>query len=145
VPTKKTKKSKSSSSRSKSTTGSRTAKSHSSNASTSQSTSLASPISPTFGPDSQAFVVSPSTVEQGLGFFDAEDFAPPTPPPVATSPFASEFSKVQRGSSGGFPSTGFGMTGGGASRFGTRTKDRDAVAFLAKRGGDDGLGGADGL
>ncbi|KAJ2917921.1 hypothetical protein MD484_g2480, partial [Candolleomyces efflorescens] len=149
APPKKSKKSKSSS-RSKSTTGSRTAKSHSSNASTSQSTSLASPISPTFGPDSQAFVVSPSTVEQGLGFFDAEDFAPPTPPPVPSSPFvSSEFSKARpRGgsSASGFPSTGFGMMGGGgASRFGARTNDRDAVAFLAKRGGDDGFGAADGL
>ncbi|KAJ2928195.1 hypothetical protein H1R20_g8909, partial [Candolleomyces eurysporus] len=140
---KKTKKSKSSSSRSKSTTGSRTAKSHSSNASTSQSTSLASPVSSNFGPDSQAFVVSPSTVEQGLGFFDAEDFAPPTPPP-ATSPFGSEFPKAQRGGGGGFPSTGFGMTSSGASRFGAR-RDRDAVAFLSKRGEDDGFGGADGL
>ncbi|RXW20276.1 hypothetical protein EST38_g5570 [Candolleomyces aberdarensis] len=141
APAKKTKKSKSS--RSKSTTGSRTAKSHSSNASTSQSTSLASPVSPTFGPDSQAFVVSPSTVEQGLGFFDAEDFAPPTPPPAA-SPFGSEFLKAQRGGGGGFPSTGFGMMSSGSSRFGAR-KNRDAVAFLSKTGEDDRFGGADGL
>ncbi|EAU82948.2 hypothetical protein CC1G_09210 [Coprinopsis cinerea okayama7 len=159
-----------------------TARSHSttrtstSNASTSQSTSLASPTSTGFGmahphtlvPEDGDYlqIVSPSTIEQGLGFFDADDL------PSVPSPAAATFDKAARrhdfdgtvggdfdGTVGGgfdhapmkqdvaqtrdssrrgdFPMAGFGLGGGGR-------KARDMAKFLANTGDQD-LDGAGGL
>jgi hypothetical protein len=87
----------------------------------SQSPSLPSPSSPAFG---EAQIVSPSTVEQGQGFFDLED-----EPPVREGGFPGRIGAP----AGGFPMTGFAGTGnsGGGKR------SRDFGAFLARRGDDD--------
>jgi hypothetical protein len=114
---------------------SRTTRSHSSTT-TSQSPSLASPSLPAFPAEVQE-VVSPSTVEQGQGFFDLED----AHLPVRNNASAlqadvpkvnAEFPSTRIGG-GGFPMTGFG--GGGAR------KARDFGAFLARRGDDEGTDG----
>jgi hypothetical protein len=111
-------------------------------------------------------IVSPSTIEQGLGFFDADDL------PSVPSPAAATFDKAARrhdfdgtvggdfdGTVGGgfdhapmkqdvaqtrdssrrgdFPMAGFGLGGGGR-------KARDMAKFLANRGDQD-LDGAGGL
>ncbi|KAF8970316.1 hypothetical protein BDZ97DRAFT_1790850 [Flammula alnicola] len=118
---------------------SRTTRSHSS-AATSQSPSLPSPISPAFSASAQE-VVSPSTVEQGQGFFDLEDELPvrkrsPMPSAGDAPKLQAEFPTTRIGGGGaGFPSTGFG--GGGTKR------TRDFGAFLARRGDEDE--GVDGL
>jgi len=106
---KRTKKSKSS------TSGSHTTRSHSSTGSISQPPSLPSPLSPSF-PQNQ--FVSPTTVEQGLGFFDPEDFD------------RSGQVVTVRPESSGFPSVGL----GGRSR--AFSKARDIGAFLATRDGE---------
>jgi len=100
---------------------SRTSKSRSS-ATTSQSPSIASPASPGFPAEVQE-IVSPSTVEQGQGFFDLEDEIPTKKPSAPTTDFPS----ARLGGGGGFPSTGFGGSNGAR-----RTKDFGA--FLAHRG-----------
>jgi len=95
-----------------STSGSLTTRSHSSTGSVSQTASLPSPLSPSF-PQNQ--FVSPTTVEQGLGFFDPEDLERPTQI-VTVRPEPS-----------GFPSVGLGGRSRGFS------KARDLGAFLATR------------
>ncbi|KIM36720.1 hypothetical protein M413DRAFT_449055 [Hebeloma cylindrosporum] len=113
---------------------SRTTRSHSSTTA-SQSPSLASPSLPAFPAEVQE-VVSPSTVEQGQGFFDLEDELPvrnnTSAPQVDVPKIGAEFPSTRIGG-GGFPMTGFG--GGGAR------KPRDFGAFLARRGDDDGIDG----
>jgi len=101
---------------------------------TSQSPSLASPSLPAFPAEAQQ-VVSPSTVEQGQGFFDLEDEQQPvrnnnaSPAQVGIPKADVDFPSVRIGGSG-FPMTGFG--GGGAR------KVSDFGAFLARRGDDEG-------
>ena len=114
---------------------SRTTRSHSSTT-TSQSPSLASPSLPAFPAEAQE-VVSPTTVEQGQGFFDLEDEHLPvrnnaSAPQVDVPKTSAEFPSTRIGG-GGFPMTGFG--GGGAR------KARDFGAFLARRGDDGGIDG----
>ena len=105
-------------SRASATTGSST---------TSQSPSLPSPISPAFSHG----IVSPSTVEQGQGFFDAEDSIGPSIPDDVTKPVGG-FPTPRLG--GEFPTTGFRvLTGVGAKR------TRDLGAFLARRGDENDL------
>ncbi|KAF8816738.1 hypothetical protein BYT27DRAFT_7181169 [Phlegmacium glaucopus] len=92
----------------------------------SQSPSLPSPISPTFSNG----IVSPSTVEQGQGLFDAEDSVGPSIPNDVKKP-VGEFS-TPRLRGGEFPMTGFrGLTSVGVKRTG------DLGAFLARRGDED--------
>lgn len=92
---------------------------------TSQSPSLPSPISLNI-PNA---IVSPSTVEHGQGFFDAEDSAGPSIPDDVKKP-VGEFPTPRLG--GDFPITGFrGLTGLDAKRTG------DLGAFLARRGDED--------
>jgi hypothetical protein len=92
---------------------------------TSQSPSLPSPISLNF----PNVIVSPSTVEQGQGFFDAEDSAGPSIAEDVKTP-AGEFPTPRLG--GEFPITGFrGLTGLDAKRTG------NLGAFLARRGDED--------
>jgi len=92
---------------------------------TSQSPSLPSPISPGFSNG----IVSPSTVEQGQGFFDAEDSIGPSIPDDVTKS-VGEFPAPRLG--GEFPTTGFRvLTGIGAKR------TRDLGAFLARRGDEN--------
>ncbi|KAF4616789.1 hypothetical protein D9613_008878 [Agrocybe pediades] len=126
--------SKSKSSRSKSAN-----KSHSSSAKSSttasQSPSIPSPLSSNF-PTTVQHIVSPSTVEQGQGFFDLEDELPQLHQAITSVKTSNEFPSARIGG-GGFPVTGF---GNGTS--GNRT--RDFGAFLASRGNDD-HGDADGL
>jgi len=114
---------------------SRTTRSHSSTT-TSQSPSLASPSLPAFPAEVQE-VVSPSTVEQGQGFFDLEDDHLPVQNnasvPQADVPKNNTEFPTTRIGGGGFPMTGFG--GGGAR------KTRDFGAFLARRGDDEGVDG----
>lgn len=114
---------------------SRTTRSHSSTT-TSQSPSLASPSLSAFPAEVQE-VVSPSTVEQGQGFFDLEDEQLPVrndaSAPQADVPKVSAVFPSTRIGGGGFPMTGFG--GGGAR------KARDFGAFLARRGEDEGIDG----
>ncbi|KAF8156603.1 hypothetical protein B0H34DRAFT_709874 [Crassisporium funariophilum] len=117
---------------------SRTTKSHSS--STSQSPSLPSPVSPAF-PSGVQQIVSPSTVEQGQGFFDLEDEIPTVnpaiPDDVKTSGGGFPAARLGGGGAGGgFPMTGF----GGSNGMGTK-RSRDFGAFLARRGDEevDGL------
>ncbi|TEB29802.1 hypothetical protein FA13DRAFT_595889 [Coprinellus micaceus] len=146
VTTRKEKKSKSKSSSKKSSRSS---------GSTSQSTSVASPspLSPTFGsqgPLSSAFAgeagkyVSPSTVEQGLGFFDAEDFVPshtPSPNPSyipspnsslpPPSPFAGSFATAN----GRSRATSVLETGsGGSSRSGSKRESRSGSVVGVRQG-----------
>ncbi|KAF6750712.1 hypothetical protein DFP72DRAFT_508410 [Ephemerocybe angulata] len=130
VPMAKPKVKKSKSKSSRTTTSSRT----------SQSPSIASPISPSFAD-------SPTIhVEQGLGFFDAEDMLPPATvlaKPPRRERAASRTGGSDAGSSGlgeserskGFPSTGFGK-----ARRATGASERDAVAFLGAKG-DGSAGG----
>lgn len=92
------------------------------------SQSLPSPISLS---SSNEIVVSPSTVEQGQGFFDAEDLVP-SPPPHDIKKAVAEFPTPRLG--GEFPMTGF-RGSNGAKR------TRDLGAFLARRGDDDETNG----
>jgi hypothetical protein len=79
-------------------------------------------------------MVSPSTVEQGQGFFDLEDEQLPvrnnnaSPPQVGIPKVNVDFPSTRIGG-GGFPMTGFG--GGGARKI------KDFGAFLATRGHDE--------
>ncbi|KDR76553.1 hypothetical protein GALMADRAFT_450342 [Galerina marginata CBS 339.88] len=159
--TKKPKSKSKSTSKTSSSTGSNTRSSATTTStSTSQSPSLPSPISPSFSalPHAPAVrvqenqIVSPSTVEQGQGFFDLEDEMPvrkavgagagvvgPGPGPAvgvhgkATTEFPS--ARIGGGAGGGgFPMTGF----GGGGQGGGVKRSRDFGAFLARRGdGDD--------
>lgn len=109
-------------------------KSHSST--TSQSPSLSSPSSAAF-PDIPAQVVSPSTVEQGQGFFDLEEdeLVKPVVPSAARNGFPSTgFARGGGAAGGGFPSTGF--TGAGLRG----QQSRDMGAFLARRGDEESTG-----
>ena len=98
----------------------------------SQSPSLPSPSSPAFSDTlTQAGIVSPSTVEQGQGFFDLEE-----EPPVREGGRigGGEF-PVGRIGGGSFPMTGFAGTGNGGGGGGKRS--RDFGAFLARRGDEE--------
>ena len=96
---------------------------------TSQSPSLPSPISLAFSNE----IVSPSTVEQGQGFFDAEDPVLPSIANDVQKPVGEFLTPRLRGE---FPMTGFrGLTGVGANRTG------DFGAFLARRGDEDDTNG----
>ncbi|KAF9446056.1 hypothetical protein P691DRAFT_777130 [Macrolepiota fuliginosa MF-IS2] len=110
---------------------------HSSNSYTNtntDSTSLASPASHLFSDDPNASVttvtvISPSTIEQGQGFFDLEDdiesevrFGAPVVPKFITK--SAPESESERG---GFPSTGF----GGGRGFGFSGGLKTRGAFLA--------------
>lgn len=100
----------------------------------SDSPSLPSPTSPTFlrhrHPDTIANttgVVSPSTIEQGQGFFDIGD----DDDARCNNIKQAHSVNVPKGGGGGFPSTGFGINRGHGS-----AKSRDG-AFLARtRGGE---------
>ncbi|KAF8812611.1 hypothetical protein BYT27DRAFT_7251734 [Phlegmacium glaucopus] len=88
----------------------------------SQSSSLPSPISPTFSNG----IISPSTVEQGQGLFDAEDSVGPSIPNDVMKPVGGFSTPRLRG--GEFPMTAFrGLTGVGVKQTG------DLGAFLARR------------
>ncbi|PPQ78846.1 hypothetical protein CVT25_010632 [Psilocybe cyanescens] len=112
-----------------------------SSATTSQShsPSIPSPISPSFAKE----IVSPSTVEQGQGFFDLEDeVLSPSPVPL---PAPVDINRDDNKTTSGFPSTrigggggGFPMTGFGSGAAGQRRPAKDFGAFLARRGDDDG-------
>ena len=105
----------------------RSSQSRSRSNTSSQSPSLPSPSSPTF---SEAHIVSPTTVEQGQGFFNLEDELPVR---EGERIRASEF-PVRRIGGGSFPMTGFagtGNVGGGGKR------SRDFGAFLARRGDEE--------
>jgi len=119
--------SKSKSSRSKSAN-----KSHSSSAKSSttasESPSIPSPLSPNFPAGIQQ-VVSPSTIEQGQGFFDLEEEELPQPQGMSPVKPTAEFPSTRIGG-GSFPITGFGNPTGGS-------RTRDLGAFLASRGDDD--------
>ncbi|EDR01322.1 uncharacterized protein LACBIDRAFT_333347 [Laccaria bicolor S238N-H82] len=110
-----------------------TSQSRSRSNTSSQSPSLQSPSSPAF---SDAQVVSPSTVEQGQGFFDLEDNELPVREEGAFTERIEgagggfPVGRIGAPGGGGFPMTGFG--GGGGKR------SRDFGAFLARRGdGED--------
>ncbi|KAF9547189.1 hypothetical protein CPC08DRAFT_745217 [Agrocybe pediades] len=126
--------SKSKSSRSKSAN-----KSHSSSAKSSttasQSPSIPSPLSSNF-PTAVQHIVSPSTVEQGQGFFDLEDELPQPHQAITSIKASKEFPSTRIGG-GGFPMTGFGNGTNG-------NRTRDFGAFLASRDNDN-HGDADGL
>jgi len=93
---------------------------------TSHSPSLPSPISLAFSNG----IVSPSTVEQGQGFFDAEDPVRPCITNDVKKPVEEFLTPKLKG--GEFPMTGFrGLSGVGAKRTG------DFGAFLARRGDED--------
>lgn len=95
---------------------------------TSRSPSLPSPISPPFFNG----IVSPSTVEQGQGFFDTEDSVSPAIPNDVKKR-VGEFPTSRLGG-GEFPMTGFGgLTGA--------KRTRDLGAFLARRGDEDEING----
>ena len=103
---------------------------------TSQSPSLPSPSSPAFSDaHTQAQIVSPSTVEQGQGFFDLEDELPVR---EGGRIGGGEFLVARIGALGGsgFPITGFAgsrnVGGGGGKR------SRDFGVFLARRGDEEG-------
>ncbi|KAH9477350.1 hypothetical protein JR316_0009556 [Psilocybe cubensis] len=119
--------------RTSTTASSRTPQSRSS-ATTSQShsPSISSPISPNFTKE----IVSPSTIEQGQGFFDLEDEdvspQPQPPPEVDVDKPGSGFPSTRIGGGGGFPMTGF-----GSATAGQRRTAKDFGAFLARRGEDD--------
>ena len=92
---------------------------------TSQSPSLPSPISSAFSSE----VISPTTVEHGQGFFDAEDSVGPSIPDDVKKAVV-DMPTPRLG--GEFPMTGFrGLTGVGAKG------SRDLGAFLAIRGDED--------
>ena len=102
----------------------------------SQSPSLPSPSSPAFSDaHTQAQIVSPSTVEQGQGFFDLEDELPVR---EGGRIGGGEFLVARIGALGGsgFPITGFAgsrnVGGGGGKR------SRDFGVFLARRGDEEG-------
>ena len=98
---------------------------------TSQSPSLPSPISPAFSNG----IISPSTVERGQGFFDAEDSGGPSIQDEVEKKPSGEF-PIARLGGGEFPMTGFiGRTGVGAKG------SRDLGAFLAIRGDEDKISG----
>jgi len=94
---------------------------------TSQSPSLPSPVSLAFSNE----MVSPSTAEQGQGFFDADNSVNPS---IYIKQPVEGFTTPTLG--GEFPMTGFrGLTGVGAKRTG------DLGAFLARRGDEDKIDG----
>ena len=96
----------------------------------SQSPSLPSPISSAFSNE----IISPSTVEHGQGFFDAEDSVSPSIPDDVKKP-VGEFPTSRLGG-GEFPMTGFrGLAGVGTKG------SRDLGAFLAIRGDEDKVSG----
>ena len=77
-------------------------------------------------------IVSPSTVERGLGFFDLEDGTESAHPEPLRGNLKSDsgFPIARLGGGGGFPITGFSRTSGGGRK-------SDVGAFLAQRGGND--------
>ena len=77
---------------------------------------------------------SPSTVEQGQGFFDLEDELPVR---VGGRIGGGEF-PVGRIGGGSFPMTGFAGTGNGGGGGGKRS--RDFGVFLARRGDEEEKG-----
>ena len=104
-------------------------KGNSSTSTTSQSPSLPSPISLAFSNE----IISPTTVEHGQGFFDAEDSVGPSIPDDVKKP-VGEMPTSRLG--GEFPMTGFrGLTGVGTK------SSRDLGAFLAIRGDEDKISG----
>ncbi|EDR01269.1 uncharacterized protein LACBIDRAFT_333478 [Laccaria bicolor S238N-H82] len=107
-----------------------TSQSRSRSNTSSQSPSLQSPSSPAF---SDAQIISPSTVEQGQGFFDLENDLNEMP----VGRIGGDAGRIG-GGGGGFLMTGFG--GGGGKR------SSDFGAFLARRGDEKvGEGGGDGV
>ena len=95
---------------------------------TSQSPSLHSPVSLAFSNE----MVSPSTAEQGQGFFDSENSVNPSFPDIKKP--VEGFTTPTLG--GKFPMTRFkGLTGVGAKRTG------DLGAFLARRGDENKIDG----
>ena len=95
---------------------------------TSRSPLLPSPISPPFSNG----IVSPSTVEQGQGFFDTEDSVSPAIPNDVKK-CVGEFPTSRLGGRE-FPMTGFrGLTGA--------KRTRDLGAFLARREDKDEING----
>ncbi|TFK18962.1 hypothetical protein FA15DRAFT_689654 [Coprinopsis marcescibilis] len=125
-------------------TSSSVSRTHSSTASVSQPPSLAAqsptaagfPVGVITTEDNAAEFVSPSTIEQGLGFFDADDFPPPSPG-LGLGSGGHGKAPVRSERRGDFPIAGFGGGGMGGGR-----KARDVAKFLANRG--DGIEG-DGL
>ncbi|CAA7257375.1 unnamed protein product [Cyclocybe aegerita] len=105
-----------------------------SSATTSQSPSIASPVSSAF-PGMPHEIVSPSTIEQGQGFFDLDDELP-----VRRSPATPDFPSTRIGGApaGGFPITGFGGVAGAK-------RSKDFGAFLATRGDNHNDDAIDGL
>ena len=105
----------------------------------SQSPSLPSPSSPAFSDaHTQAQIVSPSTIEQGQGFFDLEDELPVRSPGRIGGDNVGGFPVARIGAPGGsgFPITGFASArsiGGGG-----RKRSSDFGAFLARRGDEEG-------
>jgi hypothetical protein len=96
----------------------------------SQSPSLPSPISLAF----PSGIISPSTVEHGQGFFDAENSVGPSIQDDVNK-HVGAFPTTRLGG-GEFPMTGFrGLTGVGAKG------SRDLGAFLAIRGDEDKISG----
>ena len=111
-----------------------TSQSRSRSNTSSQSPSLPSPSSPAF---SESRIVSPSTVEQGQGFFDLEDELPVRSPGRIGGDDVGGFPVARIGAPGGsgFPITGFAgarSVGGGGGR-----RSRDFGAFLARRGDEE--------
>ena len=91
------------------------------------------PSSPAF---SEAQIVSPSTIDQGQGFFDLEDELPVREggfPGWIGGDDGGEFPVGRIG--GSFSMTGFAGTGNGGGGGGKRS--RDFGAFLARRGGEE--------
>ena len=111
-----------------------TSQSRSRSNTSSQSPSLPSPSSLAF---SESRIVSPSTVEQGQGFFDLEDELPVRSPGRIGGDDVGGFPVARIGASGGsgFPITGFAgarSVGGGGGK-----RSRDFGAFLARRGDEE--------
>ena len=107
----------------------------------SQSPSLPSPSSPVFSvTHGQAQIVSPSTVEQGQGFFDLEnDLTVREEEGFPGRIGGGGFPVARIGTSGGgFPITGF--AGKGNGRGGGGKRSRDFGAFLARRGDEEQKG-----
>ena len=105
----------------------------------SQSPSLPSPSSPVFSDmHGQAQIVSPSTLEQGQGFFDLENDLPVREEGGFPGRIGGGAFPVGRigASGGGFPITGFAGKGNGEGGGGKRS--RDFGAFLARRGDEEG-------
>ena len=107
----------------------------------SQSPSLPSPSSPVLSDThGQAQIVSPSTVEQGQGFFDLENDLPVREEggfPRRTGGGAFPVGRIGA-PHGGFSITGFAGKGNGGGEGGKRS--RDFGAFLAGRGDEEGKG-----